>query len=122
MATKIELKRPVCLQGKEFKKGVHDVDDETLGHWMIQDMIADGDALVIADPPAAAPAPDAKAAEGGKGGQEGQPDRDALMARAKELELKPHPNTGIQKLQDMIAEAEAKKAEADAKSAEGGKE
>lgn len=34
-------------------------------------------------------------------------DRDALMAKAKELGLNPHYKTGVEKLQAMIAEAQA---------------
>lgn len=45
----IELKRPVALNGQDYKRGVHDVSEEVAGHWMIQAMIADGDAVALAE-------------------------------------------------------------------------
>lgn len=47
---RIELKRPVCLQGQEFKKGEHAVGQEVWDHWMIQAMLFDGDAVALAEP------------------------------------------------------------------------
>lgn len=40
-------------------------------------------------------------------------DRDALLEQAKALGLKPHHNTGAEKLQEMIAEAKSKDGDGD---------
>ena len=108
----IELKRPVALNGQDYKRGVHDVSEEVVGHWMIQAMIADGDAVALAEAKAPeAPKKQEPAKEPAK-----EPDGDAVaLAEAKaeldRLGVSYGVNIGLKTALERIAAAKADQAE-----------
>jgi hypothetical protein len=115
--TKIELKRPVCLGGQELKKGVHEVGDAILNHWMIRDMISDGDAVVHAQAPANAAAAKAAIKPTDEAPAPGDTD-DELAAVKSELDalgVKYSDKIGLAKAKARLEEAKAAAAEAEDK-------
>ena len=110
-ATKIELKRPVCLQGQELKKGVHEVGDAILNHWMIQDMISDGDVVVHAQAQAKAAASEAVT----NPTNDKDDELSAVKAELDALGVKYSDKIGLAKAKARLEEAKAAASEAEDK-------
>ena len=61
----VELKRPICLGGTEYRAGRHAMSEEHLAHWMVKGMLQDGDAVLVSEPKAEGKAPEPAPAPAG---------------------------------------------------------
>lgn len=106
---RVILKRPIAINGVNYAAGEHELALDVSTHWMVQGMLADGDALMlvttsyVADPvaPVAPVSPDP--AEFGEA-DESEAERQALIAKLKDSGARVHPNTRLDKLKAMAAQ------------------